>query len=718
MPAAQTEAPPTTTPDADTAQPVQTSTLPMRDKRVLACVLCQQRKIKCDRNFPCQHCIKARVQCVPAGQLPRRRKRRFAEKELLEQLRRYEDLLKKNGIQYEPLSKDGGTPAAGDDVGPEDGGSKNGRRVPKDGEGPLKFREMWHVMRRDVYDSSDYDEEDRGDISQVLIKRAWDQANPNDNHLLFGCSPLFTMQDLFALHPSPAHIFRLWQIFLDNVNPLLHVVHAPTLQPRIIEAIGNLKECGGMLTSLLFGIYSCAVLSLTEDECRAAFGGGKEELLLKWQFACQQALLNSGFLRSSERECLCAFFLYLVSVATSTDPRSLCSMLGLAVRIAQRMKIDTEASLLKLSILEAEMSRRLWWALVLLDLRIGQLADWKSEVLFGSWDAKAPMNVNDMDLRPGMKEPPRESDYPSEAIFAVVKTELCDRARALNVSDSDKGGSNSVSSNDDEFGAAIERKYLANLDLSNPLHNFTLWLARATMAKVKLLSSYNSKLFEPSQEKQSPHGDEQAVDFSLMLLTADTNCLKEEKMRRYRWYTQLYFPFPAYIHLAKAIKAQPAAEWQQKVWDCMSKNFAARYTTTFEGKDVFLRMFTKLMLSTWEVCADPLKQQAGANMPEPSIVAFLKEAAANKPAVGSQASHASPQDTLHQQPTPESDIQSYGAAMAMPVFPYPMPTMQFTGYGDAGIMSNQEITAATGNIDINANTTGSTDWSGMDWGMY
>jgi hypothetical protein len=45
---------------------------------------------------------------VPATVTPRggRRKRRFAERELLERLRTYEDLLLQNNIKFEPLHKD------------------------------------------------------------------------------------------------------------------------------------------------------------------------------------------------------------------------------------------------------------------------------------------------------------------------------------------------------------------------------------------------------------------------------------------------------------------------------------------------------------------------------------------------------------------------------------------------------------------------------------
>lgn len=73
-----------------------------KPQRILACLLCQQRKVKCSRTFPCTNCIKQKAQCVPATQ-PRRRRRRFPEKELLDRLRKYEELLRQNGVNFEPL---------------------------------------------------------------------------------------------------------------------------------------------------------------------------------------------------------------------------------------------------------------------------------------------------------------------------------------------------------------------------------------------------------------------------------------------------------------------------------------------------------------------------------------------------------------------------------------------------------------------------------------
>lgn len=92
---------PRTSPPAAT-----TSSHASRPHRVLACVICQQRKVKCDRKVPCAQCIKSRVQCVPATLTPRQRRRRYPERLLLERLRRYETMLQQNNIHFEPLHTD------------------------------------------------------------------------------------------------------------------------------------------------------------------------------------------------------------------------------------------------------------------------------------------------------------------------------------------------------------------------------------------------------------------------------------------------------------------------------------------------------------------------------------------------------------------------------------------------------------------------------------
>ncbi|KAG5981389.1 hypothetical protein E4U54_006652, partial [Claviceps lovelessii] len=75
--------------------------------RGTSCVLCQQRKVRCDKKKPCAGCVKLGVDCrVVPPQPPRRRKKRLREKDLLDRLRKYEALLTENGIKYDAIGHD------------------------------------------------------------------------------------------------------------------------------------------------------------------------------------------------------------------------------------------------------------------------------------------------------------------------------------------------------------------------------------------------------------------------------------------------------------------------------------------------------------------------------------------------------------------------------------------------------------------------------------
>ena len=113
-------------------------------------------------------------------------------------------------------------------------------------------------------------------------------------------------------------MFRLWQLYLDNVNPLLKITHTPSLQGLIIEAASDVTNINPALEALMFSIYCMAILSLEVDDCQAIFGSSKEDLATRFQFGCQQALINCGFLRSADRNCLTALYLYLVSLPESS----------------------------------------------------------------------------------------------------------------------------------------------------------------------------------------------------------------------------------------------------------------------------------------------------------------------------------------------------------------------------------------------------------------
>ena len=89
----------------------------MKLTRGHSCVLCQQRKVRCDKQKPCANCVKAQVECrVVPPQPPRRRKKKPHERDLIDRLRKYENLLSQHGVNFEPIAHDLKPSDHGDDV--------------------------------------------------------------------------------------------------------------------------------------------------------------------------------------------------------------------------------------------------------------------------------------------------------------------------------------------------------------------------------------------------------------------------------------------------------------------------------------------------------------------------------------------------------------------------------------------------------------------------
>jgi len=121
-----------------------------------------------------------------------------------------------------------------------------------------------------------------------------------------------TAASVTSAHPSPIQMFQLWQVYIQNVNPLLKITHTPTLQAQLISASANPAKIPKPLEALMFAIYFAAITSLTEDEVQSMFSEDRAILLGRYHNATQQALVNAGFMRAPELVVLQAFFLYLV----------------------------------------------------------------------------------------------------------------------------------------------------------------------------------------------------------------------------------------------------------------------------------------------------------------------------------------------------------------------------------------------------------------------
>ena len=194
----------------------------------------------------------------------------------------------------------------------------------------------------------------------------------NAGDFALSTSATHSAADLVALHPNPLIIFRLWQIFLDNVNPLIKIVHVPTTQRRLLDAIAHLGNISKEWEHLMFAIYLSALQSMSADECKNIMAESKDIMFRRYHSAAKSASLRANFMSSLYIVLLQAFTLYLLAVRQYHEPNSFWILTGTAVRLGQRIGLHRDGTLIGLSPFETEIRRRVWWQLMALD---GQTAE-------------------------------------------------------------------------------------------------------------------------------------------------------------------------------------------------------------------------------------------------------------------------------------------------------------------------------------------------------
>jgi hypothetical protein len=72
--------------------------------------------------------------------------------------------------------------------------------------------------------------------------------------------------DLKSLHPLPSQIPFYWQTYLENVQPLVMILHRQTMDRVVKEVQHNLDSLSPSTEALMFSIYFATITSMSDDE--------------------------------------------------------------------------------------------------------------------------------------------------------------------------------------------------------------------------------------------------------------------------------------------------------------------------------------------------------------------------------------------------------------------------------------------------------------------
>ncbi|KAG9234141.1 fungal-specific transcription factor domain-containing protein [Amylocarpus encephaloides] len=624
-------------------------------RRKHPCVLCQSRKVKCDRNNPCANCTKARVECVSTSILPpKRRKKRFPEAELLARLRRYEAHLRNYGADIDAINQEEMPPPLIKSVAPSEEDfsqitagcrSLSVRKAMGNTEryadryGMPPFQEFHHNINSNFWSGvndafQDVEEILRGSSEdedyENPIKETYDNIYTDSSDLLFG--PKKDL-DITLLHPSPVHIFQLWQAFLDNVNPLLKMIHTPTVQQQLLDATSELSNVSKSMHVLMFGIYCMAATSMSEEEIRTIFGQEKEDLLKQCQGGAQQALLQAGFLRTSDLMVLQGYVLYLLSNFNQTvDPRVLFCWSGIAVRIAQTMGLNFDGTHYSLSPFETEMRRRVWWQIIFMDARVGELAGNHPNVAQHLKNYHLPLNVNDSDLYPGMKDFPTEHAGGTEMIFVRPRCEITKFSLGISPDGMSLGGPARVDDSTlDAFSAHILEKYIKYCDTHIPIHVLARLNTVSNLSKLRFKKAMHPHKSISHLEAASRPDQEALFLHALQMVESYYQMTSTKSLERYLWHVYKHAPFPAHIYVLGALRNRKHDDTSERAWKALEGHFEGKFgvshfqwkTKANIWKSPLHRAVSNLTIKAWEAREAALEPY-GQPLETPRFIAQMR----------------------------------------------------------------------------------------------
>ncbi|KAI1172574.1 hypothetical protein F4777DRAFT_508046 [Nemania sp. FL0916] len=416
-----------------------------------SCFPCRRRKIRCDRRYPCSHCSKGDLDCgfPVSGRTPTRRhdipsfgSKKESQADLLSRLRRLEGFVARMGSGAGENSPGGDLRETSQnfdlDTQLRDRSQRRstdkhrqamaelahvtdelGTLVMHNNESMYVGNWLWGVICDEVRH-----------IRQVVEDSSM-ESESLDKRVLGSCIqgvPFFwgpSTLDHESLRPLPSQVLYIWEIFVENVDPFIKILHVPTVGKIIKEAKGKFNLMTRGMEALMFAICLAAVNSLHQDEVEENFGKDKQTLLARLRLGTEQALSRAGVLNTTDISTVQAFIIYLEAVKQNDGQRATWTLAGLLMRIAVGMGLHRDGShFSNVTPFDAEIRRRVWYHICLIDSRVGECQAPNAGITMSLFDTKKPSNLNDTDIAPDMTVLPVSSEGYTDSTFYVLRCKM------------------------------------------------------------------------------------------------------------------------------------------------------------------------------------------------------------------------------------------------------------------------------------------------------
>jgi len=326
-----------------------------------------------------------------------------------------------------------------------------------------------------------------------------------------------------------------------------------------------------------------------------------------------------------------------VAISPHVDPCELWNLTGIAKRNAQRLGLHQETSTAGLTPFEVEMRRRVWSQIVMYDAMSAQSAGlYRPDT---NCNITAPSNVNDSDLSPSMKDPPKERVGATDMMFC----NLCYKVMKF-MGEVHGGRRPWVLSAGEKWTFALDPLYRAErekaigemeedvelellryFDTLNPVHFLTVIVARLTLCKLRYTAlqpcQYGKYLHDCTEEDR-----ELMFSTALKVLEYDNNAHSQPSIQGFLWHTHQYFQWSCLVHILEDLKTRPCGDQVDKAWEQirMLYEFRPNLYQSQKRKLPLHSGINKMTLEAWQI-REIAASEWGQTLVPPTYITTLRE---------------------------------------------------------------------------------------------
>jgi hypothetical protein len=249
---------------------------------------------------------------------------------------------------------------------------------------------------------------------------------------------------------------------------------------------------------------------------------------------------------------------------------------------------------------------------MILDSRSAHLSG--AEDGFGAhqvYDTMYPLNINDSDLYPTMKEPPVELTGCTEMVFCAVRFEVGKFFKSLEAAQPSPnlkgvqghevlhGSSFDMEKAVQDLEDRMQRKFIKYCDESIPLHLLVTLMARTAICQIRFA------LHRPRQRVDKgvslPQSEKDLLFTTCMKMIEDGNLIQTSKpLRGYQWHMNAHLQISAMIYIFNELRYRPVGELVNKAWGEISLVYDHHPEIIAHSRNPIYFEIGNLALKAWE----------------------------------------------------------------------------------------------------------------------